>query len=266
MTLAPDPTSVRLVAAGAALVATTVLADSAIEHYRGSFQRPAMWLPLVASTLSIGFATERMTAPDTRWLPIARVVAQGGAAAVGALGLGFHAYDITRRPGGISFGNLFHAAPIGAPAALILSGALSAAADGMASGRRFVGGRQIAALAAVGIAGTAAEVTLLHFRGAFQHPAMWLPVVVPPLAAASLARDAADSHARDGTYALLFATACLGLLGSALHARGVARRMGGWRNWRQNILVGPPLPAPPAFTGLAIAAIGALRLMDVADD
>ena len=119
----------------------------------------------------------------------------------------------------------------------------------------------MAGLAAVGIAGTVAEATLLHFRGAFQNPAMWLPVAVPPVAAAALAIDAATNRPRTLTVALLSATATIGVLGTALHAYGIQRRMGGWRNWRQNILAGPPLPAPPAFTGLAIAAIGAMLLM-----
>ena len=43
---------------------------------------------------------------------------------------------------------------------------------------------------------------------------------------------------------------------------GVARNMGGWRNWRQNVLNGPPLPAPPSFTGLALAGLAALGLME----
>jgi hypothetical protein len=38
--------------------------------------------------------------------------------------------------------------------------------------------------------------------------------------------------------------------------------MGGWRNWSQNILNGPPLPAPPAFTALAIAGLVALSLIE----
>ncbi|CAG9239616.1 hypothetical protein BGLA2_960011 [Burkholderia gladioli] len=46
----------------------------------------------------------------------------------------------------------------------------------------------------------------------------------------------------------------------AFHARGVARQMGGWRNWSQNLLSGPPLPAPPAFTALAVAGLAALEL------
>jgi len=52
-----------------------------------------------------------------------------------------------------------------------------------------------------------------------------------------------------------------------LHALGVARAMGGWRNWRQNVVDGPPLPAPPSFTALALAGLAALRLLrDQSDD
>jgi hypothetical protein len=37
--------------------------------------------------------------------------------------------------------------------------------------------------------------------------------------------------------------------------------MGGWRNWSQNIQAGPPLPAPPSFTGLALVGLAALNLL-----
>jgi hypothetical protein len=57
-------------------------------------------------------------------------------------------------------------------------------------------------------------------------------------------------------------TALLGLVGVAFHAYGISRSMGGWRNWSQNILNGPPLPAPPSFTGLALAGLAALSLLD----
>ena len=46
-------TPARLVAGGAALVAASVLTDSALEHYRGQFRNPAMWLPLAASAVAI---------------------------------------------------------------------------------------------------------------------------------------------------------------------------------------------------------------------
>ncbi len=38
--------------------------------------------------------------------------------------------------------------------------------------------------------------------------------------------------------------------------------MGGWRNWSQNVLNGPPLPAPPSFTGLALTGLAALSLIE----
>ena len=57
----------------------------------------------------------------------------------------------------------------------------------------------------------------------------------------------------------------VGLLGSAFHAYGISRNMGGWRNWSQNLLNGPPLPAPPAFAALAIAGLVAVRLRQRSD-
>ena len=122
-------------------------------------------------------------------------------------------------------------------------------------------GRVVAAVTAVDIAGTTAEAALIHFKGAYHNPAMWLPVALPPVAALSVARDVSRDRMTRATIPLLGLTAFLGLVGSAFHAWGVSRNMGGWSNWRQNLLAGPPIPAPPAFTGLAIAAIGALRLM-----
>lgn len=250
----------RLISAGSGLVAFSVLADSAVEHYRGGFANPAMIAPIVSSTLSLGTAV----APRPR--QSLRSAAQAASIATGATGLGFHIFNVGKRPGGWRFTNLFYGAPVGAPAALILSGILGAATDALARGGRsgvvdWRSGRLLGLVAAAGIGGTAGEAALLHFRGAYHQPAMWLPVTLPPLAALSLARDVATRDLRAITPVLLGATAMLGLIGAAFHTRGVARRMGGWRNWRQNLLAGPPLPAPPAFTGLALAGIGALLLL-----
>jgi hypothetical protein len=38
------------------------------------------------------------------------------------------------------------------------------------------------------------------------------------------------------------------------------------RNWSQNVLNGPPLPAPPSSTGLALAGLAALSLQEAAGD
>jgi len=60
---------------------------------------------------------------------------------------------------------------------------------------------------------------------------------------------------------LLKATAVLAIAGPMFHAYGIHRNMGGWRNWSQMILQGPPLPAPPAFLGIAAAGLGLLPLL-----
>ncbi len=109
------------------------------------------------------------------------------------------------------------------------------------------------------------EAGLLHFRGAYHNPAMVLPVTLPPIAAGLMAANSVAPRRpflRKLTGWWLKATAALGLAGVGFHAYGVSRNAGGWRNWRQNLLNGPPIPAPPAFTGLAIAGLAALALLE----
>lgn len=253
-----------------ALLAWSALADSAVEHYRGSFENPAMYAPLVIGALSLAAgihggadrAGSRHRIRNTIYL---------AAAGVGVAGTGFHLYNVTKRPGRLSWHNLFYGAPLGAPAALLLSGALGAVGERLrdepAHDPRLLGmpaGKALALLAAVGMAGTVGEVALLHFRGAFQHRAMYAPVTVPPIAAVLLAR-AALAPPRENVWTRLWlrATAALGAIGVGFHIRGVARQRGGWRNWSQNVLSGPPIPAPPSFTALATAGLAALRLRDI---
>ena len=114
------------------------------------------------------------------------------------------------------------------------------------------------------VVGTSIEAGALHFRGAFQNPFMYAPVTIPPIAAATLATATVtrSPKARQAAGRLLGLTTFLGVAGVGFHAWGVQRRMGGWSNWRQNVLAGPPLPAPPAFTGLALAGLAALALLD----
>jgi hypothetical protein len=121
----------------------------------------------------------------------------------------------------------------------------------------------LGSLSALGLAGTSMEAAALHFRGAFQNPFMYAPVAIPPIAAVTLATAALtkSSRAHRAAGALLRLTSWVGVAGMGFHAWGVHRRMGGWNNWRQNLLAGPPLPAPPAFTGLALAGLAALDLL-----
>ncbi|MBS0421378.1 MAG: hypothetical protein JSR66_26965 [Proteobacteria bacterium] len=257
--------SARQLNLSAALLGLSVLTDAGVEHYRGSFRNRAMYVPLVSAALTLGASLMGAADPAPKSNRV-RDAVYALAAVTGLAGLGFHAYNISKRPGGWSWLNLFYAAPVGAPGALVLAGLLGGASEWLREcdphdAQRV--GRLLAAISAGGFAGNVAEVGLLHFRGAYQHPAMFLPVSVPPVAAALLTRAALKPPQRDGllTRTWLKLTALLGLVGIGFHARGVSRNMGGWRNWSQNILNGPPLPAPPSFTALAIAGLAALALL-----
>jgi hypothetical protein len=267
-------TAARLDAARAfnrssALLALSVLADSGIEHYRGSFANKAMFTPLISSLLSLAAGLHGSADSAGRKHPVRNVIYLSAASA-GIAGSGFHLYNVTKRPGGVSWHNLFYAAPIGAPMALLLSGALGAVAERLrdepAVNPQLFGmqaGRALGLVVAIGLAGTVGEVALLHFRGAYQNRAMYAPVTAGPLACALLTHAAlAAPRARWLTRAWLRITAALGFIGVGFHARGVARNQGGWRNWSQNILNGPPLPAPPSFSALALAGLAALRLRE----
>jgi hypothetical protein len=265
----PSPRSgnTRAVDWASALLALSALADSSVEHYRGSFHNKTMYAPLAVSALTL--------AASLRDVVRSRSDDSGGSAvenlalATGIIGTGFHVYNIAKRPGGLSWLNLFYAAPLGAPAALSLAGLLRKVTRRLRE-RRQVGGvrpsKLLAGLVSAGLIGTSAEAGLLHFRGAYHNPAMVIPITAPPVAAALLAHAMlTPKQPHPLTRWSLRLLAGVGLLGSAFHAYGISRNMGGWRNWSQNLLNGPPLPAPPAFTALAIAGLVAVRLMERSD-
>lgn len=255
-------------AAGA--LAASVLADSSIQHYRGSFKNKAMYTPLAVAALALG--TSLHGTADMR--PLSHRARDGVyllAAATGLLGTGFHFYNVGKKVGGFSWQNLFYGAPIGAPMAILLSGLLGFCSEriresdgrGRAEILHLPAGRIIATVAAAGLVGTSGEAGLLHFRGAYHNPFMVIPVTLPPIGAALLMSAAAGRRATGHGVASWWMRllAAMGIAGVGFHAYGVSRNMGGWRNWSQNILNGPPLPAPPSFTGLALAGLAALRLI-----
>ena len=255
----------------AGTLAVSVLADSAVEHYRGSFHNKAMVAPLVTGALSL-LASAHGVADRRPGAHVARDAVYALAGLTGMAGTGFHVWNVTRKPGGLCWQNLFYSAPIGAPAALVLSGMLGFLAERTRNnvpGRTptiagMPAGRAVAAATGAGLLGTTAEAALLHFRGAFHDKFMLLPVTVPPAAALVLGEAALGPARTRRPFARwwLRLTALIGLAGAGFHAIGVARNMGGWRNWSQNLLNGPPIPAPPSFTGLALAGLAALGLLE----
>ena len=255
----------RGLSGGATLLAGSVLADSSVEHYRGAFENPGMYAPLAIAGAALLVNSGGIEGRG------ARNIAHAAAIATGAAGSAFHIYNLLRRDGGLRWVNLFYGAPLGAPAALSLAGLIGLAADQVRDTDpvqlpKLLGlpaGRALAALTGTGIAGTVGEVWLLHFRGAFHNPFMWLPIAVPPVASALLVQAAlVPDRQAPFARACVGATALLGIAGVAFHIYGVSRHMGGWYNWSQNILDGPPIPAPPSFTALAIAGLSALSLIE----
>ena len=164
-------------------------------------------------------------------------------------------------------------APLGAPMAILLSGLLGFYSERVREsepGTRprvfdLPAGRALAAVIGAGLLGTAGEAGLLHFRGAFHNPFMFAAGDAAAYRSAALAGAAAAGPAQIGiafTRWWLRLPSCWALPALDSTPSAYPRNMGGWRNWSQNILNGPPLPAPPSFTGLALAGLAALGLME----
>jgi hypothetical protein len=259
--------AVRQLYAGSATLAFSVLADSGLEHYRGGFYNKVMFVAPTVSAMTLALSSRHALHP-TNGSGVNKVV-YATATLTGLVGTGFHIYNTAKREGGFNWLNLFYGAPLAAPAGITFAGLLGLAAHQVSQGEEgYVLGwpiGQLLSFAAVsGLSGTAAEAGLLHFRGAFQDPFMYLPVTVPPAAATAL--GIATFH-HNGTWQkiaqlLLKSTALLGFIGMGFHAYGIQRNMGGWGNWSQMILQGPPLPAPPSFTGMALAGLAGLVLQE----
>jgi hypothetical protein len=278
---APSPTphlaniAARKLNRAAGTLAASVLFDSAIEHYRGQFENKAMFTPLVTAALALAVSAHG-TADKRDASHIVRDTIHVATGLVGLAGTAFHFYNVLKKPGRICWNNLFYGAPIGAPTAIGLSGMLGFLSERIRDTptgkvpriRGWPAGRIVGAVAGAGIVGTVAEAGLLHFRGSFHDPFMYLPVSMPPVAALTLMQAAIGPARSDrrATRRWLRAIAILGVSGTAFHAVGIGRDMGGWRNWQQNILNGPPLPAPPSFTGLALAGLAALDLLEDGTD
>jgi hypothetical protein len=259
----------RRLAGGAAILSTSVLLDSATEHYRGGYINPGMYVAPAVGAASLANSLAMLAEPD-RPGP-ARSGICGFAFFAGIAGTGFHLYNLAKREGGLGLLNLFYGAPLGAPVAIALAGLAGLASERLVveSGEEVTllgraAGPVLALGTAGGLLGTVAEAALLHFRGAFHDPFMFLPVTVPPFAALALIAAAFRPELSSFARRLVIATAGLGVIGVGFHIYGVQRNMGGFANWSQNVLQGPPIPTPPAFTGLALAGLAALSLLESA--
>jgi hypothetical protein len=128
------------------------------------------------------------------------------------------------------------------------------------AGRNARRGRMQRALSAATAASTVPltfEVYLEHYKGSFGDKWEWVPIALAPAVVASGAAGVVSERAArtwlpltSGLYG-----AC-GVLGAVLHARGVARKPGGFREPTYNLVMGPPLLAPGS-----LALVGAMGIL-----
>ncbi len=118
--------------------------------------------------------------------------------------------------------------------------------------------RTLSAVTAATAAPLALEVYLEHYRGSFGDKWEWAPIAcTPPLVAAGIAGAYSERAARTALPAAAALFALNGVIGTVLHARGVARKPGGFREPMYNVVMGPPLLAPGSLVlvgGMGIVA------------
>ncbi|MGH9073959.1 MAG: hypothetical protein ACRDZQ_07535 [Acidimicrobiales bacterium] len=118
--------------------------------------------------------------------------------------------------------------------------------------------RSLSGLTAVAAAVTTAEVYFEHYRASFGNKWMWSPIVVtPPVMVAGIMGVFSKRWAKTALPLTALVYTADGLLGEYFHARGVARKPGGWGLATYNVPMGPPIAAPGLMTivgGMGILA------------
>jgi hypothetical protein len=106
------------------------------------------------------------------------------------------------------------------------------------------------------------EIAVLHYRGAFQNRFMWVPVLsLPAIMASSVASglEREERRSRDIFRPFAWWMAILGTAGTFFHLSGIARQMGGFYNWKYNVVTGPPVLAPAQVALFGLLGIAASR-------
>ena len=246
-----------------------LLADALAGHYRSGFAFRAQYLPFISGGLLAVCAVSAAVAPGVGWANAALRGAGWLAAATGVIGFGFHHYyGIMKKPGGYKWllHYLMYGAPQLAPLGLAGVGALALiAARGLAGETSFLGlslRGALLALVAAALACAVLQAMVLHYRGAFNNPAMYAPLTAPTLAvvAAAWAAVAPSRLILTALTVLLWMTFLVGFVGLGMHLRGFGRQMGGPYLILFNLLEGPPAWAPALFTGFSAVGLVTINL------
>lgn len=105
--------------------------------------------------------------------------------------------------------------------------------------------RSLSGLTAVAALITTTEVYAEHYKASFGNKWMWTPIIVtPPVVVAGVAGIFSKRWAKTALPITSAIYTANGLAGEYFHARGVARKPGGWKNASYNVPMGPPIAAP----------------------
>src|SRR5438105_3453970 len=277
--------SLSLVAATSAIVSGF---EAYVQHSRGDFQDPLMWTPVWLTPPTVAAAGAALVSERAARtvLPAVSMVSL----ADGVIGFYSHLRGIERMPCGFRLGqyNVVMGAPIFAPLLVGMVGVTGLIASILRPetsrstphpvlpvlrvGRRLRRGARGPTIAVrvahgrfqQGMALTSAAFAILaggeayfeHMRGSYNQRLMWTPVwVTPPMVAAAVA-SAFSRRAAERLLPVTSAASFLdGLLGFALHLRGIYRMPGRFSNLRFNITMGPPLFAPLLFTAVGLLGL-----------
>jgi hypothetical protein len=92
------------------------------------------------------------------------------------------------------------------------------------------------------------EVTYEHYRGSYGQKVMWTPLALSAAMAGAGVWGALSPWAARTVLRWVSAVTIIdGLVGFGYHVRGIARKPGGWRLPVANLIMGPPIFAPPLF-------------------
>ncbi len=109
--------------------------------------------------------------------------------------------------------------------------------------------RSLSGLTAVAAAVTTAEIYLEHYKASFGNKWMWSPILVtPPVMVSGIMGIWSKRWAKTALPITALIYTADGLLGEYFHARGVARKPGGWAMASYNLPMGPPISAPGLMT------------------
>lgn len=262
--------SFQWIALVTAVLTLLLMADALAGHYRSGFVSRAQYAPFVSGGLLILTSVAVVIAPTSR--PPINLLRLAGwlAIAAGAVGSAYHHYyGVARKPAGYKWllHYLMYGAPQLAPLGLASTGALALIAVEGFDGRTGIIGLSfraaLFAFVAITLTGAILQAGILHYRGAFNNPAMYIPLTAPLLAVfASMWAAISPTGATLLTLEiLLWGTFLTGFIGLGMHLRGFDRQMGGLHIPIFNLLEGPPSLAPAVFAGFAAVGLVAIHLL-----